>query len=246
MAHLHIDYHAVLQAFTDHPGSCPLCAAIGEAESRFWDATLYGAIGTEGFQDSFLSADGFCPHHAAVFAGHRDGTAVTMLYAPLYRHRKGWIRAESGGAVGRAIRGITRRRTGTSPAEKGRRAEREQCVLCDRIERWTVQFLTNLLRHQTDPELRRAVEASRGLCVPHYRRAVRIGGRIGFVPGRMPHRGGVYRIPRPARWMEEHHTERWDAIVTAAEESVMGAGGTAWRELLRIMEGDTAAPTETR
>jgi len=245
MAYLHIDYHAVLQAFTDHSDGCPLCATIRKAEADFWDSTLYGAVGTEGFQDSFLSTDGFCPHHAAAFAEHRDGTAVTMLYAPLYRHRKSWIERESERAVTKILRSVRRRRNTASPAENGRRAGRERCLLCDRIDTWTAQFLTNLLRHQNDPDLRRAVESSRGLCVPHYRRATRTGGRFRFAPQRILRRGGVYRIPRPAKWMEEHHFTRWDTIIATAEESVMHAGGTAWRDLIRLMEGDSAGPPAT-
>jgi hypothetical protein len=105
-------------------------------------------------------------------------------------------------------------------------------MLCDRIEMWSDQFLTNLLRHQSEPELRTAVEAGSGLCVHHYRALADRGGRPGFVRQR--------RVPRPAPWLQEFHRRRWDAIVAAAESEVHRPGGATWRALITTMEGATA------
>ncbi|MDA3948595.1 MAG: DUF6062 family protein [Spirochaeta sp.] len=239
MAYLHIDYHAVLEAFRSHSESCPLCAMISEGERAFWDSTLYGAVGTEGFQDAFLASNGFCPHHTRDFTACNDGVAVTMLYVPLLRHRRRWIEASQRGALhrgwrtlGRILRRRDRRSPGTMAAQRGELASPHDCMLCDRIEMWSDQFLTNLLRHQTDAELRGAVENGTGLCVTHYRRLAERGG--GFALRRKQ------RVPRPAPWLQEFHRDRWDAIVSAAESAVHRPGGAAWRTLITTIEGDSA------
>lgn len=228
MAELHIDYHAVLEAFSRHTHRCPLCATIEEGERQFWDSTLYSSVGTEGFQDRFLRTRGFCPHHTRAFADQRDGVAITMLYAPLYRHHRRWLTE-----IQRPWRHNHRRRR-SSAEEGGRTARRSDCLLCDRIERWTEMFARNLLRHQSNRELRTAVEHGRGLCLPHFRTVLETGRQGPFSIFR--------RIPTVSEWFIASHYDRWDAIVADAEKEAINRGGVAWKELLRMIEGDSVFP----
>lgn len=239
MSGLHIDYHAVVEALEEHADRCALCAVLDAGERAFWDSMLFSQVGTEGFQDRFLSTDGFCPTHVGAFAARHDGTAVTMLYAPLLRHRRAWLRREGGLTAGLRLlasgnRGGSGRRPGPEsgrasrqrPVEHGRRARREDCLLCERVAHWTRRFAINLLRHQGDARLRAAVEAGGGLCVQHLRTVVREGSRIG--------------VPRAADWLVDHHFRVWDDVVAAAEQDALGSGGRAWRALLATMEGRAA------
>ncbi|HKK49388.1 MAG TPA: DUF6062 family protein [Alkalispirochaeta sp.] len=233
MALPHIDYHAVVDAAARHKTVCPLCAAIDEAERAFWDSVLFSQVGTEGFQDQFLATDGFCRPHARDFAARKDGTAVTMLYVPLMRHRRNWI--------SRSNRPVL---LGSHPSSRkehpairaGRRAGRHACLLCDRIDHWADRFLINLLRHQHDATLRAALEAGTGLCVPHYRRLMELSGR-GRVLGLIP--GGPERVPRVAQWLETLHTQRWNALTADAEAAAHARGDTVWKRLIATMEGGT-------
>lgn len=230
MADLHIDYHAVLEAFQRHTERCPLCATVAEGELSFWDSTLYAAIGTEGFQDRFLAGNGLCPHHTREFARQNDGVAITMLYAPLLAHRRRWIEESSRPALTRMLQ----RRKVSPPEEEGRRASLDACLLCDRIDRWTTMFAVNLLRHQKNDALRRAVEAGTGLCLPHYRALV-------FACKR-ERRRRLGRFPRVSQWLAAFHQSRWDTVVATAEQEALRRGGTAWKTLLRTAEGDAALP----
>jgi hypothetical protein len=241
MALPHIDYHAVLEAVQHHTETCPLCAAIEQAENAFWESVLFSQVGTEGFQDQFLGTNGFCGRHARDFAARRDGTAVTMLYVPLMRHRRRWIDESRGSSL---LRLILRRLTGRPRKEhpairSGRRAGPQDCLLCNRIDHWGDQFLINLLRHQHDGAVRAAVETGAGLCVPHYRRLHELGGRnrlIGLLPG------GPGRVPPAASWIAAHHERRWDALVTEAEAAAHSRGATVWKRLIRTMEGGSNWP----
>ena len=200
---------------------------------------MYGAVGTEGFQDAFLATNGFCPHHTRDFTARNDGVAVTMLYTPLLRHRRAWIEASQRGPFQRGRRAILKtlrrrdkRSTGKIAAQRGQSASVHDCMLCDRVDMWTEQFLINLLRHQSDPALREAITDSRGLCVAHYRRLAVLGGRVSLRRNR--------RAPRPAPWLQTFHRDRWDAIAAEAESAVHRPGGSAWRDLIVTMEGDEA------
>lgn len=226
---LHIDYHAVLVAVEQHQDSCPLCATLRSGETSFWDSVLFSQVGTEGFQDEFLATDGFCARHVSDFVSRHDGTAATMLYAPLLRHRSAWIRDEARPAarLRRMLRrvGSGRSRTAT-PAERGRRATRSDCVLCEREAHWARRFAINLLRHQHDQRLRSALSGGRGFCLQHLRAVVREGGRRG--------------VPRIAPWLLDHHQRIWDAAATRAEADVHGSGGMNWKVLLVAQEGSAA------
>ena len=236
MALPHIDYHAVLVALQRNTEHCPLCAAVTDAEAAFWDSTLFSGVGSEGFQDQFLATDGFCSAHARDFARHNDGVAVTMLYAPLLRHRRAWIAETERPRWRRVAARFFRRRREATPAARGRRADRHACLLCDRIDHWTDRFLINLLRHQTDPAIRAALKAGTGLCVRHYRRMAHLSGKNALL-GRLP--GGPTRVPRIGEPLRTFHQHRWDAVVATAEEEVMGRGGHAWRTLIQTIEGGT-------
>jgi hypothetical protein len=233
MALPHIDYHSVIDALTRHQSVCPLCAAIEEAEGAFWESVLFSQVGTEGFQDQFLATDGFCRPHARDFAARNDGIAVTMLYVPLMRHRRKWISASNRPVLLKRLRS----RGDEHPAVRsGRRAGRHACLLCDRVDHWSNRFLINLLRHQHDATLRRALEAGTGLCVPHFRRLMELSGR-GRVLGLIP--GGPERVPRAATWLEAFHSQLWDALLSQAEAAAHSRGDTVWKRLIRTMEGGT-------
>lgn len=243
MASLHIDYHAVLSAFQNHTTSCPLCSVIRDGERAFWDSTLYGAVGTEGFQDAFLAADGFCPTHTRALAERNDGVAVTMLYVPLLRHRLRWIEAKRGGVLQRGAQAIRRHigsggKSRSTPERRGSRAPRSDCPLCNRIDGWMHRFFVNLLRHQDDPELKRAIVAGEGLCVHHYRSLTNIAGRFRRVEGSLVPRP----LPSAEPWLHRHHIHRWSARMDAAESEALQRGGLAWKGLLTAAEGDDVVP----
>ncbi len=205
--------------------------SIAAGEDAFWDSVLYGQVGTEGFQDSFLRTDGFCPRHVTGFSRCRDGVAVTMLYAPLMRHRRRWI-AELEKRNIRLPRPDRLKGIGSGrnrPEQLGHKAHRRDCPLCTRTELWTLQFLTNLLRHQHIAELQESVEKGSGLCMPHYRRMAEIAAT-----------GFLRRTPRIRPWLQSHHHLRWDEAVLRAEKETSARGGSAWNELLRVMEGEPA------
>ena len=232
MALPHIDYHAVLDAVTTHTEACPLCAAIDEAESSFWDSVLFSQVGTEGFQDQFLATDGFCRPHARDLAARNDGTAVTMLYVPLLAHRRRWIEEET--RRSRRLRRWLRRRREHPAVRAGASASSDDCLLCRRIDHWSTRFLINLLRHQHDGAVREALTTGSGLCVPHYRRLRALAGS-GRVLGWLP--GGPERVPPAAPWLVDLHAERFDELARDAQSAAHGSGDTVWKRLIRTMEG---------
>lgn len=220
----HIDYHVVLDALREHRDQCPLCAFVARSEEAWFESMLYSWVGTEGFQDRFLAANGFCTAHAHRFAARNDGVAVAMLYLPLLAHRRHWLKRSAASPVLRLIRRIRSIRD-NSPAGRGERAAPQACLLCDQRALWETQFLRNLARHGGDEQLREAFAAGRQLCLPHYRLMIR----------------EIRRIPA---WLHQEQEKRMAALVEAVEEYARGGAGgaggrasTVWRDLLEFMEG---------
>lgn len=229
----HIDYHVVLEALEQDGTGCPLCGFVQRQEQSYFESMLYSWVGTEGFQDRFLAADGFCSAHAHRFGACHDGVAVAMLYAPLLRHRRQWLRERRQSWIRRVVRRVgTVRNVG--PAARGSRANPSDCPLCSQIGTWEHQFLTNLTRHQGDQDLQRAFRAGPGLCLPHYRQL-------------------VSRTRRVPSWIARHQDERMDTLHDAVEKFSVGKSGgvggrnsTAWQDLLEFMEGPPGAIRDTR
>lgn len=222
----HIDYHVVLETLGTHQDRCPLCAFTAAAERSYYDSMLYSWVGTEGFQDRFLAADGFCATHAHRLGERNDGVAVAMLYAPLLQHRRRWIERKKRSRVLRLLHRVREIRNAT-PAHRGEYAGAAACPLCDQIALWEKQFLKNLVRHSADASIREAFFAGYGLCLPHYRLLV-------TSPGPVP------------RWIAEYQEQRLNALAQAVDDFVRGAVGgsggrnsTVWQELLTYMEGPT-------
>jgi hypothetical protein len=219
----HIDYHVVLETLRDRSDQCPLCSFIERGEKSYFESMLYSWVGTEGFQDRFLAADGFCPAHAHRLSDRNDGVAVAMLYGPLLKHRQSWLEHER---YGRLRRFIHRLRTARDrkPTARGERAHPDACPLCEQVKTWEESFLRNLSRHEREEDLRTAFRAGYGLCLPHYRLFARLT-----------------RVPT---WIESHQRNRMDDLLTRLEDftnaragGVGGRASTPWRDLLHFMEG---------
>ena len=224
----HIDYHVVLETVRKHQDQCPLCAFTARAQKSFFDSMLYSWVGTEGFQDRFLAADGFCPGHAHRLGELNDGVAVAMLYAPLLQHRRRWLKRAGHGTVARLFRRLASYRD-RSAQTRGERAAPDACPLCDQISLWEHQFLRNLVRHAQDADLKDVFCAGSALCLPHYRLLIT----------------GIGRVPQ---WIREHQDARMDELAHAVDAFVGGKTGgvggrdsTIWKDLLRFMEGGPGA-----
>ncbi|SIQ53136.1 hypothetical protein SAMN05920897_11074 [Alkalispirochaeta americana] len=225
----HIDYHAVLEALQNHQDRCPLCCFLEKAEDSYFDSLLYSWVGTEGFQDRFLAANGFCPAHAHHLREQNDGVAVAMLYAPLLKHRLRW--QQNRHRLPRLFRplGRLKLRRNQGPAARGSRASLRDCPLCEQIALWETHFLHNLFRHQKELPLQEAFRSGTGLCLPHFERLL----------------WGVGKAPA---WLSHHQDERVRTLQESVEEYASGSQGrnsTVWRELLEYMEGPARAVRHT-
>lgn len=231
----HIDYHAILRAGEHATSCCPVCSFLATAEEQYFQSMLYSWIGTEGFQDRFLSHDGFCTRHRQRFAQHGDGVAAAMLYGPLMTHRRRWMKELRSPSW---LRFVTRHRSKSLAIEAGRRAffrgitgnVQGDCPVCIQRRHWEVSFLTNLSRHGSGAtpeamELREVYTRGPGLCMPHYAQLCAL------------------RLPVPP-WLAAFQEAREEAVyqeleqyITAIQEGRRVASGAPWQELLSYMEG---------
>ncbi len=232
----HIDYHAILHAGEEAETCCPLCSFLTTAEENYFQSMLYSWIGTEGFQNRFLSHNGFCTHHQQRFSQLGDGIAVAMLYGPLMAHRRRWILESRQPRLWRVFK---RRRSKSPAVAAGHRAFSRMinrtgcgdCPVCSQRHQWETSFLSNLARHGSGSspeaqELQRVYTRGTGLCMPHYARLC-----------------AHHRSVPP--WLETLQNAREAAVrrelenyIKAIQHEHRVVSGAPWQELLAYMEGE--------
>lgn len=165
----HGAYFRVLEAL-EGPG-CPLCLLRSSAVERYLDSLLYEQVNDPDLRQALARSRGFCREHAYVLVGLGDSLGTAILY-----------RDQVGQAL-EAVR-IARRRAGSTPPRPRwfpNGVQREDpasvlarmvkpegpCPACRVAEEAEDRYLSSLLQHVDSPEIRRAVERSSFLCLPH-------------------------------------------------------------------------------
>jgi len=143
--HRDLPFFVLLEAFRE-PG-CALCRLTAAATNRYLEHLLYAHVNDAGFRQRWRTSRGFCAHHAWLLARSADALGLAILYLDLVRNH------------GQALL--------THPAP-------QPCPLCQAERRTLQHHLEALVRHWQEPELRRAVDDSDGLCGPHLRAAMHL------------------------------------------------------------------------
>jgi len=136
----HLPFFAVLDA-AKQPG-CMLCRLVREATRRYLEHLLYENVNDPGLRAQWRKARGFCHRHAWMLADSQDALGIAVLYLDLVE------------SCGRAI---LAERAGTP------------CVICEAEARVLQSHLETIEQYHDDAELRAAIDASDGLCGPHFR-----------------------------------------------------------------------------
>jgi hypothetical protein len=168
----HINFFE-LQKVCAKPG-CPLCSLVGDRAERYMDNMLFEHVSDRGFRAKHRAAGGFCPAHARRLAEFRDGLAVAIMGRDIledriaaFKKRKPW-------------------------------RPKEACPICverGRIETEYLGFLAGSGGDSADEaELRKAFEASEGLCAPHYAKLLE-------------------NFRRAPAWLTDFHERRFDALM---------------------------------
>ena len=142
----HINFFE-LQKAAEKPG-CPMCRIVNDRAEWYIDNLLFEHVSDRGFRAMHRAAGGFCPFHSRNLVSFRDGLAVAILSRDLLEDR-------------------------IASFEKKKALKPEgRCPICIERERIEEEYLSFLASCGTESaqekELKEAITASDGLCIPHY------------------------------------------------------------------------------
>jgi Family of unknown function (DUF6062) len=166
-------YHRLLEALGE-PG-CPVCSLRHAAVHRYLEGILYESVNDVELRKTLIRSRGFCREHAWELLGLGDNLGMAIIYKDQVaqaiedlRHasvRRDGRRGSGGGAA--AANGpaalVWRRRTPEVP-----------CPACQIGDEATARYLSALLQHIGDPEVKAAIARSQFLCLPDVVRALEI------------------------------------------------------------------------
>lgn len=154
------------------PG-CPLCALVRGYEDRYVDSLLYEYSLDPGVHAAFRRGRGLCNHHSWHLAHHHGySLGVSHLFEAALDELIAIVgrESDSGPAPSR-----WRDRLGAAPESRLADALEPEgpCPACASVQDVERGYLDAFARYWSDAALRRAYDASHGVCLPHLRAALR-------------------------------------------------------------------------
>jgi hypothetical protein len=159
------------------PG-CPICRLEQESVGRYLDNQFYENVNSPPWRDRLRSSLGFCREHAWLAVEKRLGDALgfTIIYHDVVNSVLKQLDASGPAPQPRARRRFLRRLS----AEAQTRIEnilqiispRKRCPVCEHRDEASHTILSALLEALTRSEMRDALRASHGLCLPHWQLAL--------------------------------------------------------------------------
>jgi hypothetical protein len=152
----HLPYFTVLEAFQKAKG-CAMCEMETASTRRYLDSILYESVNDQGVRANLIRSKGYCLRHATLLLGFKDGLGTAVLYQDQVRLFLDFLAALQGMSA-KVLRKC---------ASAGW-ARHETCPAC-RLQIEGRQYHTDvLLEGLAQEEMRAAMKAGPGLCVPHF------------------------------------------------------------------------------
>lgn len=207
------------------PG-CAVCRLLERDDGRFLDTLLYEHPVDPTSQNDFRASRGLCHDHAWRLPGYNNALAVGILYNAVLDELLQISEQTPPGRSGGAFR-----RSGAGDALAAALDARKPCPACVAREQAEDRYLLVLGENVTDERLWSAWQESSGLCLPHFRGALR------HAPD-----------ADSARRLAETQRERWTALKGEVEmllhkldahyHQSIGAESTSWLRALAQVAGE--------
>ncbi len=163
----HLDTIPVWDAYR-HDSECPLCDLRAKSEQSYVENFLGGSV-MEPAVRLEVNAKGFCGRHFAQMFGEKNRLGLALM---THTHLQESMKDLSAPQANK--RGLFRR-TGGPAADAA--DHDSSCVLCERLDHTMNRYLYTVLHlWKTDTDFRETLEASKGLCLPHYRQLLHMAG----------------------------------------------------------------------
>ena len=158
------------------PG-CPVCRMEQRSVERYLDNQLYENVNSPKWRDKLRASLGFCHEHAWLAVNQRLGDALgfSIIYRDVVNH----VLSDLDRGTAQAPRGLS---TILRQVPEGARTlienmlsamtPRKPCPACEHRDETTRASVSILLEELKSSEMREALQASDGLCLPHLRQTL--------------------------------------------------------------------------
>jgi len=151
----HLAYYELLETL-QQARECPLCEGRRSSVRRYLASLLYESVNDPDFRRRLRAARGFCPRHAALLLDFEKGLPVALWYADQLEEALDFLAR---------LRQSKRKPDGGEALKKGQ--AHPPCPVCEWESENERLRCSTLLKYLDDDELRQALEAGPGLCLPH-------------------------------------------------------------------------------
>lgn len=151
----HTTYYELLDAVRNAPG-CPLCNIEAVCIRRYFESLLYESINDPGVREELIRSRGYCQRHAHYLRQHGNGFGIAILYQD---------------QIELFLRSLDELQTSLAKITTKREhawSQTKTCPACRVQNDCRERYGSTLIQWIDDKEMRDAMDAGRGLCVPHF------------------------------------------------------------------------------
>jgi hypothetical protein len=214
-------------------GGCVICRLTARDVERFIDSHLYEYVNTPDTHAMMRASRGLCAEHGAHLVEYGASVlGIAILHAAIVDELLKITASSpvaSGGAAFARLRGDARK-SASSLADKLEPSR--ACPACEILERGEAAHIRSLVDHLDEPKLEEAYRASQGLCLSHFRAALRVSS----TPANLERLTAVQiAIWENLKGQLDEFARKYD--INHADQA-MGAEGDSWRRAIRLVSGD--------
>ncbi len=154
----------------EHPG-CPVCNLLVRKTDRYMKSIFSEMLLNHETRQAFRDRRGLCAQHSARATEYIGGSLeIAMLYAVGLEEVVNALMTDSPNGNGGWLQSLTAR---NQSALDNRLAPTGSCAVCSYMVECERRYIETLGKFISDPKLEKAFGESEGLCLPHFRIALR-------------------------------------------------------------------------
>jgi hypothetical protein len=229
-----LNYYDLVETFTT-PG-CAVCHLVLRDVDRHLDSLLYEYVNDPDTHRAFRNARGLCNTHGWQLIGYMGASlGTTILYrATVVEVLKIIDRTPLDTITSSGLARLLGTNAESSSAALADSLEpTSQCPVCAFLVNVEGSYLNTFMQHISDTQLQKVFEASDGLCLPHFRQALRTTAELASI-----------------KFIVETQRAIWTRLKGELEEfqaksgqdrrhEPMGSEGDSWRRAIGRMSGES-------
>ncbi len=214
-------------------GGCAVCKLTARDVEQFIDSQLYEYVNTPDTHAAMRASRGLCAEHSAHLMNYGASVlGIALLHSGIVNELLKITDASpllSGGSAFARLRGDIRK-SATALADK--LMPSAPCAACEVLERSEAGHIRALVDHLDDTRLDAAFRTSDGLCLPHFRAALRLASSP----------ANLEKLVSIQETIWEELKNQLDAFALKYDinhaDLTMGKEGDSWRRALRLVAGE--------